>query len=196
LARTKKFDEGATLEKILNLFWQKGYHQATLADILLATGIKKQSMYNAYGDKRSVFIKVLRLYREKNSLAMTQYVNSSLKDKKTAIQMLHELFYINPEANGNIRGCLMINSMVEFKECDEEIRAEIDALLVFFEQILTQIVTIGQNSGELITTLSSSQIVDIFMNTHRGFQVAKDYDILSKDLNQIANSLIKLVSKN
>ena len=196
MARTKAFNEKEALEKILYLFWQKGYHQASLEDILLAAGIKKQSMYNAYGDKRSVFIKALHLYQEDNSSAMAQYVESSITDGKTATQILHDLFHIDDSHDESIKGCLMINSMVEFKECDEEIRAEIDALLSFFEETLMRIIKIGQDAGEITTILSTSQIVDIFMNTHRGFQVAKDYDILSETLNQTADSIIELISRN
>ena len=52
----------------MDLFWRKGFEGASLAEILKAMGIGRQSLYNSFGNKRSLFLKVLDRYAEMKSM--------------------------------------------------------------------------------------------------------------------------------
>lgn len=60
--RPRSFDMDATLELITDLFWARGYEAVSLADITAATGLRKGSLYAAYGDKQSMYLKALARY--------------------------------------------------------------------------------------------------------------------------------------
>jgi TetR/AcrR family transcriptional repressor of nem operon len=64
VARTREFDEDQVLDAALQTFRRKGYEATTLPDLLEATGLARQSLYNAFGDKRELFLTSLRRYAE------------------------------------------------------------------------------------------------------------------------------------
>jgi TetR/AcrR family transcriptional regulator, transcriptional repressor for nem operon len=53
--RPKDFDEGAVLDKAVDLFWKQGYEATNLEQLLAAMGMGKGSMYHNFGNKREVF---------------------------------------------------------------------------------------------------------------------------------------------
>lgn len=192
LARTKSFNEQEVLEKILMLFWQKGFHQSSLGDILKAAGISKQSVYDTYGDKKTLFIKALTLYRE-HTRGIESLVQQRIVEGISSIEILRRLLYQGESTNENIKGCLMINSMVELRDDDAAIRAEIDSVQSFFQELMEKLVTLGQQSGDITTILPASHIVAVLMNARNGFQVGIDYSMSAKSLHETADYLIELI---
>ena len=43
-------------------FWAKGYEATSLADLMDATGLHKGSLYQAFGDKHTLFLQALDRY--------------------------------------------------------------------------------------------------------------------------------------
>jgi AcrR family transcriptional regulator len=58
----KKFDREEVLERAMEVFWEVGYEAAGLSRLLSAMGIGRQSMYDTFGDKRSLFLEALSHY--------------------------------------------------------------------------------------------------------------------------------------
>src|SRR3954470_2591512 len=63
--RPRSFDEDQVLDQIMFLFWQKGYEATGLVDLEQATGLGRQSLYGAFGDKRAFFLRVVEHYFER-----------------------------------------------------------------------------------------------------------------------------------
>jgi TetR/AcrR family transcriptional repressor of nem operon len=197
MARTKSFNEQETLVKILMLFGQKGFHQSSLDDILKAAGISKQSVYDTYGDKRTLFIKAFTLYREHMTGAMKARVESEISAGKPYLEILRGLLCQEGSADEQVKGCFMVNSMVEFRDenakIQSEIRAEIDNLLSFMLNTMESIVQGGQSVGEITPDIPASQIAAIMMNARNGLQVGKDYDMPPQQLGNVADWTIDLI---
>ena len=64
MGRPRGFDEDAALEAAMRVFWEKSYEGASIADLTEAMGINRSSMYAAFGDKESIFHRVMERYRE------------------------------------------------------------------------------------------------------------------------------------
>lgn len=62
--RPREFDQDETLSKIMQLFWEHGYEATGLSDIMAATGLGKASLYSAFGNKQSIFLKALAHYEK------------------------------------------------------------------------------------------------------------------------------------
>lgn len=60
--RKKSFDESTALNAAMDVFWQKGYVGASLADLTQRMGINKPSMYSTFGNKEDLFIKATQCY--------------------------------------------------------------------------------------------------------------------------------------
>ena len=65
MARPREFDEGAVLDAAIGCFWARGYESTSVRDLAAGMGITGASLYNAFGDKRSLYEKALRTYVER-----------------------------------------------------------------------------------------------------------------------------------
>ena len=69
LARPREFDEGAVLEAAMQRFWQTGYSATSTRDLGAVMGLAPASLYNAFGDKRTLFARCLDHYLDANMRA-------------------------------------------------------------------------------------------------------------------------------
>src|ERR1700760_1305016 len=63
--RPRSFDELEALEKAIQVFWSKGYDGVTIDDLVDGMGVGRPSLYAVFGDKRTLFLRVLKAYAEK-----------------------------------------------------------------------------------------------------------------------------------
>ena len=63
--RPRSFDELEALEKATQVFWSKGYDGVTIDDLVAGMGVGRPSLYAVFGDKRTLFLRVLRAYAER-----------------------------------------------------------------------------------------------------------------------------------
>ena len=64
--RPRQFDPAEVLIKARDAFWSAGYQATSLDRLSEATGLKRPSLYGAFGDKQALYVKLLRIYRETN----------------------------------------------------------------------------------------------------------------------------------
>lgn len=62
MPRQKQYDPDDVVEKAMTVFWEKGYEATSVQDLVDATGINRFSMYQAFGDKRGLFLRALEHY--------------------------------------------------------------------------------------------------------------------------------------
>src|SRR5437879_12667553 len=60
--RPRSFDTEAAVERAMGVFWSRGYHATALPDLLRATKLSRGSLYAAFGDKHSLFLRALDRY--------------------------------------------------------------------------------------------------------------------------------------
>src|SRR6204780_594518 len=63
--RPRSFDEAEALEKATQVYWSKGYDGVTIDDLVAGMGVGRPSLYAIFGDKRTLFLRVLKDYAEK-----------------------------------------------------------------------------------------------------------------------------------
>ena len=64
MPRSRSFDETSTLNKIMWLFWERGYEATNLNHLESATSLPRTSLYNAFGNKADIFARILTLYHQ------------------------------------------------------------------------------------------------------------------------------------
>ncbi|MFI1365539.1 TetR/AcrR family transcriptional regulator [Streptomyces griseochromogenes] len=62
--RPRSFDRATALEKALMAFWKHGYEATSVSDLTRIMGIGAPSLYAAFGDKRTLFEEVVRVYAD------------------------------------------------------------------------------------------------------------------------------------
>jgi AcrR family transcriptional regulator len=64
MARPRQFDEERVLRAIRDQFWDAGYAATSLEDLVHVSGLGKDSLYAAFGDKHQLFLRALRSYTD------------------------------------------------------------------------------------------------------------------------------------
>ena len=59
MPRPKEFNPDDAIEKAMQVFWHKGYEATSMEDLLSAMDLNRGSLYNTFGDKRQLFLKVI-----------------------------------------------------------------------------------------------------------------------------------------
>ena len=82
MARSKEFDPERALDKAMHLCWRAGYENTSLEALMHEMGIAKQSLYDTFGDKRSLYLRALVHYRDRTNGEMQRMLNQipSVKD--------------------------------------------------------------------------------------------------------------------
>src|SRR5579883_2476691 len=62
--RPRGFERREALDAALKVFWERGFEETSIADLERCLGVGRQSLYNAIGDKRCVFVAALQRYAE------------------------------------------------------------------------------------------------------------------------------------
>jgi AcrR family transcriptional regulator len=60
--RPREFDVDEALDQAMGVFWSKGYHAASIDDLCDAMQIGRPSLYSAFIDKETLFLKVVDRY--------------------------------------------------------------------------------------------------------------------------------------
>jgi TetR/AcrR family transcriptional repressor of nem operon len=124
MARPIEFDRPKAVNRALALFWRKGYHATSLADLVAAMGISRSSFYAAFSDKRSLFIECLDLFAAR-SLQMLQHARAAMTPVD-ALQSFFEHNFTGAHGAATARGhwgCMLVNTVLEMAGVDDPLAA-------------------------------------------------------------------------
>jgi AcrR family transcriptional regulator len=105
--RPRSFDELEAVEKATQVFWSKGYDGVTIDDLVAGMGVGRPSLYAVFGDKRTLFLRVLRAYAEKKG---ARAAKALLAPQHLRDSLLSFLRYAVESATeeGSAVGCLIV----------------------------------------------------------------------------------------
>jgi AcrR family transcriptional regulator len=189
MAGVRQFDEDQALDKALTLFWQKGYANTTMQDLAEATGVQRGSLYNAYGDKETLFLRVFGVYRER----YVAQIRAAL-DKPRLRDALRNFFsfVITSMTTGMpTRGCLSTKTAVGTEELDEPMQAALRDLLDEFEAALHERLS-RPADGEHVA-LPARQAARLLVTMTRGLVVIERVYRDEKRMRAAADALVELV---
>src|SRR5271155_820587 len=105
--RPRSFDELEALEKATQVFWSKGYDGVTIDDLVAGMGVGRPSLYAVFGDKRTLFLRVLRAYAEKKGALAAKALFSPEALRASLASFLRQIVEFATE-EGSAAGCLLL----------------------------------------------------------------------------------------
>ncbi|MGX5853325.1 TetR/AcrR family transcriptional regulator [Dyadobacter jiangsuensis] len=148
MARPKKFDDAAGLQKALNVFWKKGYAGTSISDLTASMDINAPSLYATYGDKHRLFVSALQAYMQAQHTWMRQAVAEN-KPVKDIIRFLLASLVDDTLADPERRGCFMVNTVTEMANQDTQVFTIAADNEHQVRSILADLIRKGQAAGEI-----------------------------------------------
>jgi len=96
------------LDRALEVFWRKGYEGASLSDLTEAMGINRPSLYAAFGDKKTLFGKVLDRYAAGPG-SFGQVILSTAPTARAAVEQLLTRAAALLPGGDHPAGCLLVH---------------------------------------------------------------------------------------
>lgn len=170
MARPRQFDEQTALNAAQQLFWAKGYQATSTRELTQSMGLTQPSLYNAFGDKRSLFLLTLEDYLNRTSRERMQRHEATHSPGKAIAAYFAETIDLCV-ADPQHRGCMLINTALEASEDDPEFKqlvaTELDRLRAFYERCIRA----GQASGDVVSTVSAEDESAHLLALHIGLRV-------------------------
>lgn len=192
MARNKAFDETQILDKAVELFWKKGYTATSSNDLVDALRISRSSLYDTYGDKRSLFIKALNRYKQVFADEIIKMFQETENVKET-IGIVLQLI-IDQDCNvKNPKGCFMVNTVTELSGTDIEIGHIIESNRQDFENALENALKLAQQKGQISSNIDAKALTRYFINIFFGLRVsikANNNPIILKDIVKVSLSIL------
>src|SRR5882672_12435459 len=147
MGRLKAFNEDEVLDRAVDCFWQHGYEATSVRDLADRMGIGGASLYNAYGDKRALFVAALARYADRSMRERIARLEKSGRPKEAIRAFLAEIIDRSLK-DPDRKGCLLVNSALDVAPHDAAIgkvvAAYLDELRVFFRRNLEAARRAGQ----------------------------------------------------
>lgn len=170
MARTKEFDENEVLDRAMDLFHARGFAHTSFADLVNSLGISRQSLYDTYGDKHTLFLTALRRYMERAVGGVQRKLESPGSLKEVLAGLFDAL--ITGACDEDASGCFMVNSMVELTPHDADTRTLAQAYARKMESLIASRLSAGQRTGELSRSKDPVILARFFFQTILGIGVA------------------------
>ena len=189
MPRPKSFDEDTVLDQAVQLFRERGYEGTSLADLEAHLGLGRQSLYNTFGDKQTLYLKALERYRHTTAdeaLAQLATPGAGLE----GIRAFFRAAIATLTAPGERKSCLFVNTVLERGSQDADALKRCnharDALERSFRRVLAQ----AKSSGELPGSLDVEAAATLLVIQHYGLNVLAKSGAMAEDLESAVEVLL------
>lgn len=170
MARPREFDETVVLDAAVHRFWLRGYEATSVRELAESMGMTGASLYNAFGDKRSLFQRALAHYVENSFSAREARFERTLPPREAIGAFFHEIIE-RSVGDDERKGCLLVNAALEVAPHDPEFQQAIAAVLVRIEAFFLRCVSAGQRSGKISTTQPAEDLARALLGALLGIRV-------------------------
>ena len=188
VGRPRSFDTEKALDSAMRLFREKGYEGASLADLTRAMGINRPSMYAAFGDKESLFRRVLDRYS-----CHTRSVFQQALQEKTARAVAERLLYSAIEVQAGSdgpRGCLITQGALVCGDEAEPIRKELISLRQQQESVIRDRLKRARKEGDLPANANPADLARYLATVMQGMSILANGGATRAELRRVADTAL------
>jgi TetR/AcrR family transcriptional repressor of nem operon len=154
----------------MGVFWSRGYHATALPDLLRATKLSRGSLYAAFGDKHSLFLRALDRYIAD---ALTR-MDVELAPHRDPVDGLRAYLagYVERTSGANgRRGCLLVATAMELAGQDAEVDRRIAGFFKAMELRVAGALSRAKAAGQLAAGVEPSSAARILICFVEGLRV-------------------------
>jgi TetR/AcrR family transcriptional regulator, transcriptional repressor for nem operon len=184
MARPKNFNKDEVLRLAMQVFWQKGYEATSVQDLVESTKVNKQSLYDTFGDKHSLYLAALSSYQAENECQVSALFAENISAKE-ALRKLFDNVISEAISDLGRKGCFMNNATVELASQDEKIGKVCFDNMNSMEKKLFELIKRGQANNEISELLDAKSIAAFFFTAINGLRAVSKITQDKKKLEDI-----------
>ncbi len=193
MARPRKFVEQDVVAAAREAFTQKGYGGTTLDDLVTATGLGKQSLYNAFGGKRELYLRALTASAADAVTAVDEALTHS--DTTPLDRIRGHLLKLAIAFSGTeSEADLLTKATVERAGHDSDVAHSTLLTFTRLEGTYRQCIVEAQDAGEIARERSPDALAAFFVALTRGMEVMGNAGVDRAALTTVALTSLELVA--
>lgn len=194
MARPREFDEATVLEAAMNCFWAQGYELTSVRELAKRMGITGASLYNAFGDKRSLYRQVLGHYLEQT--VRDRVARLEQLPPFPAIRTFFDEIVERSVTDKQRRGCMLVNSALELAPYDPEFQKLVAQEMIFIEAFFRRCIEAGQKDGTISAIRPGAELAKLLLSVLLGIRVLARTRPERAVLEDAANGALELLKAN
>jgi TetR/AcrR family transcriptional repressor of nem operon len=192
MARNRQFDETRALDAAMRVFWEHGYEGTSIQDLEDAMGLKRTSIYNAFGNKRALFERVTALYKESVMAKLFAEMDAAPNIREGVRRLLGSTLDIHfDEANPG--GCLVVLSVLESGQHDLQSQSLLQQTIHDLRNALKSRLNRARRAGELAPDLDAAATATTIATTMTGMMVMGKANFTRAALKKTVNQVVGLL---
>ena len=188
--RPRIFDENEALDKAMQIFWNRGYEGASLAELIESLGINKPSLYAAFGNKEELFKKALTRYATGPVAFVKEVVN-----EPTSRKVAERFLYIAAEYltdSSHPKGCMIVQGALSTGENAELVKNILIQYRNSYENLLAERFEKAKVAGDLPKDVEPKELAKYLATLHQGMSVQATSGATKDELIKTANLALKV----
>ena len=168
--RPRSFDVDAAIERAMDVFWSRVDHATALPDLLRATKLSRGSLYAAFGDKHSLFLRALDRYIA-DALARMDVEFDPGNDPVDGLRA-HLTGYVERTSGSNgRRGCLLVATAMELAGGDAEVGRRVARFFKAMEAKVAEALSRAKAAGRLADGIEPATAARVLVCFVEGLRV-------------------------
>lgn len=175
--RPRAYDPDEALQRALQVFWRHGYARTSLDDIVAATGMNRPSLYAAFGDKRSLYLKALAHYHGSTGEALRRAL-SGTGPLHAALMRVYEAAITLYLSGDQALGCFAVGTATTEAAEDPDVRAMLAESTRRLDRAFEARISAAHGAGELpphadtvaLASLASATLHTLAIRARAGIQ--------------------------
>jgi TetR/AcrR family transcriptional repressor of nem operon len=170
MARPREFDEDAALDAAITQFWTYGYASTSVRDLAATMGMTGASVYNAFGDKRALYMQAFERYVDGGFRDRVRRFEHRLPPRDAIVAFFNEIIRLTAN-DAQRKGCLIVNAAVELAPHDADLQPVLESILGDVEAFFLRCVKAGQADGSIPAMLSARDLSRMLFTMLLGLRV-------------------------
>lgn len=191
MARPRKFDHVDILNRMKLAFWENGFNGISMDDVGRITNMNRGSIYNAFGDKRSLYLEALESYGQEQYGAAAQMIQES-ENAQVAVRNLYDSAFKGMKDDQAQWGCFMCNAAVEVAPVDQEVATIVRKYIGLLTRAFSTSLQASNSEVKEVTGLKN--VAEQLTASYIGFNVMARTGMPVASLRRISDSSVELAS--
>ena len=177
------------MERAISVFWEYGYEATSIAMLTKALGIGAPSLYNAFGDKRELFLEALDRYLATYAAFATAALEQEPRGYDALARLLREAAasYTRPDQPA---GCLLISAATNCSPQSAQVSEHVRSLRIAGRAALEAKLTTAKDGGELPDDCDVQALASFYAATLQGMSAQARDGATQADLLGIATTAL------
>jgi len=194
MPRYKEFDPETCLDQVMRLFWQKGYQDTSMADLVQHSGVQRYGLYETFGGKQSLFQHALDWYL--NTVISQRLAMLERKQPDPSLMEIKQFFgqFIEHlEHPSSSLGCLICNTAVEVASHDETVVSKVQQYFDRLRWGFARALRTARQNGEIAESTDIAQVTEFLVGSVLGLTTYARSPAPRKDVQTYVRGILAML---